>query len=159
MQKTDWIKLVLFVLVCELAGVIGGFFTASAIPAWYSTLAKPTFAPPNWVFGPVWITLYALMGIAAYLIWEKRAKNKKVWVAMDLFSGQLILNTTWSILFFGFRSPLYGFVCILLLWLAIALTIRSFYAIDRRAAYLLVPYLLWVSFATLLNFAIFGLNP
>lgn len=158
MQKIDWVKLVVFVLVCQMAGVIGGFFTASAIPAWYAGLSKPFFSPPNWVFGPVWITLYALMGISAYLIWEKRGKNSKVWAAMDLFAGQLILNTTWSILFFGFQSPLYGLVCIVFLWLAIAMTIASFYSIDRRAAYLLVPYVLWVSFAAILNFAIWGLN-
>jgi len=158
-MKHSLTALACFILISFAAGAIGGFFTASAIPTWYAGLAKPSFSPPNWLFGPVWALLYALMGIAAYLIFEKGMEKKSVKGAIDLFSGQLILNVAWSIIFFGFHSPLFAFICIILLWLAIAFTIRSFYAIDRRAAYLLAPYLLWVSFAAVLNLLIVLLNP
>jgi len=158
MAKINWLKLGAFILVCELAGIIGSFFTFEAIPTWYAGLQKPFFSPPNWLFGPVWTTLYALMGIAAYIIWEKGIGKKPVKQAMVLFAAQLVLNATWSIIFFGMRSPALAFACILLLWLAIAATIQSFYRIDRRAACLLLPYILWVSFAALLNLMIWGLN-
>ena len=151
--------LAFFILISLAAGAIGGFFTASAIPGWYAGLAKPDFSPPNWVFGPVWTLLYVLMGIAAYLIWEKGMAKKNVKGALDLFFGQLTLNLAWSIIFFGLRSPLFAFACIVFLWIAIVLTIRSFHAIDRRAAYLLAPYILWVSFAAVLNLSIALLNP
>ncbi len=158
-MKLNWAMLALFILLSLAAGAIGSIFTLNSIPTWYATLSKPSFAPPNWLFGPVWTTLYILMGISAYLIWEKGMKKKLVRNALLLFALQLILNALWSILFFGLRSPLYGLVCIALLWLSIALTIKLFYSIDKRAAYLLIPYILWVSFASILNYSIWMLNP
>ena len=158
MAKTDWKAFLASIIICSLAGAIGSVFTFSAIPTWYATLNKPFFSPPNWVFGPVWTTLYILMGISAYLIWQKGWERKPVRAALTLFGLQLFLNALWSMLFFGLRSPLYGLLCIIPLWLCIALSIRAFYPIDRRAAYLLVPYIVWVSFAAMLNFAIWTMN-
>lgn len=151
-------KGVLFVLGCELAGVLGSAFSFSAIPTWYVTLVKPPLNPPTWIFGPVWTTLYALMGTGAFLIWQQRSQKKEVKIALTLFISQLIVNTAWSIIFFGARSPGYALVDILLLWVLILCTIISFYRISKRAAWLLFPYILWVSFALYLNLSIFLLN-
>jgi len=158
MAKQNWLALTGFILLSFLAGAIGSLFTFSAIPNWYATLVKPSFAPPNWLFGPAWTTLYVLMGISAYFIYQKGWKNKPVRFALSIFGVQLALNALWSILFFGLRSPLYGLMGIIPLWLSIAFCIRLFYPIDKKAAYLLVPYILWVTFATLLNFSIWMLN-
>ncbi len=152
-----WKELIIAIVICQLAGIIGSVFTFSAIPTWYVTVVKPSFSPPNWVFGPVWTLLYTLMGIAAYWIYTSKNKLKKD--ALNIFGVQLALNALWSIAFFGFRSPLLGLIIIVLLWISIALTIRKFYAIDRKAGLILVPYLLWVTFASLLNYYIFVLNP
>ena len=141
-----------FVLLCQTAGAIGSIFSFSAIENWYAYLNKPFFNPPNWIFGPVWTTLYILMGISAYLVWKKR-KGIPFW-----FWIQLVLNALWSILFFGLQSPILAFVGVIFLWLSIFLTITSFYRIHKTAAYLLVPYLLWVTFASLLNASIALLN-
>jgi translocator protein len=157
-SKISWPALAASVIICNLAGAIGAIFTFDAIPAWYAALNKPFFSPPNWVFGPVWTALYILMGISAYLVWQKGWQKKPFRSALALFGLQLFLNTLWSILFFGLRSPLMGLVGILPLWLSIALCIRVFCPIDRKAAYLLLPYLAWVSFATLLNLAVWLLN-
>ena len=153
--------LALFILACELAGILGSIFTIQSIPTWYATLIKPSFAPPNWLFAPVWTILYALMGIAAFLVWEKKqgAKKLRATAALNMFCIQLILNALWSVVFFGLRSPLLGLIIILLMLFTIALTMRRFYFVDRRAFWLMVPYILWVGFATLLNFYIFALNP
>lgn len=145
-----------FVVLCLLAGAIGSVFTVQSIPAWYATLNKPSFSPPNWVFGPVWTTLYIMMGLAAYLVYTK--KNKETKTALVVFGVQLALNVMWSVLFFGLQSPLYGLICIIALWLAIAATIVKFYKISKTAGLLLVPYLLWVSFASVLNFYVWMLN-
>ncbi len=147
-------KLVLSIIICELAGIIGSVFTFSAITTWYAFLNKPWFSPPNNVFGPVWTVLYLLMGISLYLALEKGLTEK----ARNFFGLQLGLNALWSILFFGLRSPLLGLIEIIVLWLAIVFTIKEFYSIEKKSAYLLVPYLLWVSFATLLNFSIWIIN-
>ena len=152
------LKLVVSILICQGVGVMGAFFTSPAISSWYVTLQKPSFNPPNWIFAPVWILLFLLMGISLYLVWEKGLESKKVKTAIFIFAVQLILNTLWSILFFGLQSPLYAFIEIIILWLAILLTIISFYKISRTAAYLLLPYILWVSFASVLNFSILLLN-
>ena len=159
--KHDLGKLALFILVCELAGIIGSIFTIQSIPTWYATLIKPHFAPPNWLFAPVWTILYALMGIAAFLIWEKKQGGKKneAGAALNIFWFQLALNVLWSIVFFGARSPLLGLIIILIMLFAIALAMGRFYFIDRRAFWLMAPYIIWVGFATLLNFYIFALNP
>jgi len=153
--------LALFVFACEAAGILGSIFTIQSIPTWYAALTKPPFAPPNWLFAPVWTALYALMGIAAYLVWEKKqgARKKRASTALNMFGIQLILNALWSVAFFGLRSPLYGIIVIVLLLITIALTMLRFRPIDSRAFWLLVPYFLWVCFAALLNFYIFALNP
>jgi benzodiazapine receptor len=153
-------KLVLIsaILLCELAGVIGSVFTIPSIESWYHKLIKPSFSPPNWVFGSVWITLYFLMGVSAYLVWEKGVKKKDVRDSLLFFGVQLVLNILWSILFFGLHSPLYGFMCILLLWITIAVTITKFYRVSKTSGLLQLPYLLWVTFATALNFFVWRLN-
>lgn len=152
------LKLVASVLVCQLAGFVGSIFTTPNIPAWYSTIQKPGFTPPNSVFGPVWITLYLLMGIAAFLVWNKGIRTEGVGSALGVFVVQLLLNTMWSIAFFGFHSPLMGLVVIVILWGAILLTIIKFWNITLAAGILMIPYVLWVSFAASLNFSIFLLN-
>lgn len=150
--------LVSFIAVSQLAGLIGAIFTASSIPTWYADLIKPDLAPPNWVFGPVWTTLFVLMGVAAWLVWREGWSKREVKVALGWFGCQLALNTLWSIIFFGLQSPGMALIEIGCLWLAIAVTIRSFYRVSVGAAWLLVPYLAWVSFAAYLNYMIWMLN-
>lgn len=151
-------KLLISIIGCELVGILGTPFTTAAIPTWYLTLNKPFFAPPNWLFGPAWTLLYFLMGISFYLIWKKNIKNKKIKTAKKLFLAQLFLNFIWSPIFFGLRSPLLGLITIIILWALIIATIYKFYPLSKWAAYLLIPYLLWVTFATTLNGAILFLN-
>jgi len=158
MKINSFFKLVAAIVVSELAGVVGSFFTAPSIPTWYVTLIKPEFAPPNWVFAPVWTILFLLMGMAAFLVWNKGWERKNVRIALGIFGSQLILNTLWSIIFFGQQNPGLALLEIVLLWLAILATIIAFYKISRPAAYLLVPYILWVSFASYLNYSIWVLN-
>lgn len=158
-MKTDWAQLAGCILACEAAGLLGSIATVGSIPTWYAALAKPAFAPPNWVFAPVWTLLYAMMGAALYLVLRQGWQRPAVREGATAFGVQLGLNVLWSFLFFGLHSPLLAFFGIVLLGLAIAWTIRSFYAVSRPAAGLLVPYLAWVSFATVLNFAIWQLNP
>lgn len=146
------------VLVCELAGVIGSVFTTPSIPGWYAGLAKPPFNPPNWVFAPVWTILYALMGLSAYLVYEKGPRRSEVRKALAVFAGQLLLNALWSIVFFGAHMILGAAVVIILLWGMILASIWLFSKISRTAAYLLIPYILWVSFATILNISLYVLN-
>lgn len=152
------IKLLVSIGVCLLAGFIGSIFTFQAIPTWYATLNRPSIAPPNWIFGPVWTTLYILMGIALYLVWEKGLDKKEVKIGLIWFAIQLILNTKWSFLFFGMHSPLYGLVAIVFLWFSILLTIIYFFKVSKAAGWLLVPYILWVSFAAYLNYSFWLLN-
>lgn len=154
MRKDDRLsifKLALAILICEGAGILGSLATAPSISSWYNTLARPSFSPPNWIFAPVWTSLYLLMGVSLYLVWRKKGNLNWFWV-------QLGLNVVWSFLFFGFRSPAWAFVEIIALWFSILLTIRSFKKVDITAAWLLVPYLCWVSFASILNLAIWVLN-
>lgn len=153
------LKFIAAVLICEGVGFVSTPFTIAAIPTWYATLNKPFFSPPNWIFAPVWTSLYFLMGVAAYLVWEKGLKKKKVREALKFFTIQLGLNFVWSLLFFGLHSPLLAFIEIVVLWLAIFVTIKKFYPLSKPASYLLIPYLLWVSFAAVLNLSIFILNP
>lgn len=157
-QMKNYPRLVLSVIGCELVGILGSIFSVSAIPTWYATLNKPFFAPPNWIFGPVWTLLYLLMGISLYLIWELGWNTKKVKPSRNFFILQLALNFIWSPVFFGAQNPEAALVIIVAMWLAIVYTIRSLYPLSRTAAYLLVPYLFWVSFATVLNAAIVVLN-
>lgn len=146
------------ILICLGAEAAGVTFTFSALKTWYPTLVKPSFNPPNWLFGPVWIILYLLMAISLYLIWLKGLKNKNVRNAVFLFFIQLILNATWSPVFFGARNVFLALIVIVILWFYILKTILAFSKIDKQASYLLYPYLAWVSFATVLNFSIWILN-
>ncbi|MDD3284006.1 MAG: tryptophan-rich sensory protein [Patescibacteria group bacterium] len=147
-------QFIVSILVCLSAGFIGSLFTTPNIPTWYSTLQKPSFNPPNWLFAPVWTSLFILMGISLYLILQKE-NNKK---AIFIFTIQLILNIAWSFSFFALQNPLYGLINILILLIFIILTITNFYKLNRTSAYLLLPYLFWVSFATILNFYLYKLN-
>lgn len=156
-MKNFW-KLAVCVAVSEAAGIIGSFFTMPAIPKWYATLSKPELAPANWLFAPVWTALYALMGIAAFLVWQKGLDRKDVKVALSIFGAQLALNALWSIIFFGLRAPGMALAEIAVLWLVIVATITAFAKVSKPAAWLLAPYLLWVSFAAYLNYAIWTLN-
>ncbi|MBN1376985.1 tryptophan-rich sensory protein [Candidatus Woesearchaeota archaeon] len=156
--KINYWKLAVSIVICQLAGIIGSFFTVSSVNTWYIGLTKPSFNPPNWVFSPVWITLFFLMGISLYIVWDKGIKTKQSKKAVSIFGVQLVLNTLWSILFFGLKSPLYAFIEIIFLWAAILLSIIFFYRISRTASYLLIPYILWVSFAAFLNYFIVYLN-
>jgi benzodiazapine receptor len=158
MKIVDILKLVASIILCQLAGLIGSIFTTPAIPTWYESLKKPFFNPPNWIFGPVWVSLYLLMGISLFLIWQRRENNPQAQKGLILFFIQLILNAFWSVAFFGLRSPLLGLIDIVLLWIAILLTIKSFFGISKTAALLILPYILWVSFAVLLNFSLWILN-
>jgi benzodiazapine receptor len=163
MKINNTFKLISAIAVSELAGIIGSVFTTPSIDGWYAGLVKPTLNPPAWVFGPVWTTLYALMGIAAFLIWSSYAKatadkKKGIKIALTLFGTQLVLNTLWSIIFFGLHSPGGALIEIMFLWLAILATIIAFAKISKPAAWLLVPYIAWVSFASYLNFMIWMLN-
>lgn len=158
MHVQNWPKLLISLVIGQSAGLIGSFFTTPQIFGWYSTLSKPSFNPPNWIFGPVWTLLYVLMGISLYLVWQGSGEAKLKQAAIVAFVGQLILNIFWSICFFGFQQPLLALVEIVALALSIILTIYLFYRLNKKAAYLLIPYILWVSFAAVLNFAIWYLN-
>jgi tryptophan-rich sensory protein len=147
------------ILLCLAAGIIGGLITAPAIPAWYNGLNKPFFNPPPWIFGPVWTLLYILMGIALFLIWDKKGSGTIKQKSLVCFFIQLFLNAIWSPIFFGLHAPLAAFIVIVFLWIAILMTMTGFRKISKTAFWLLVPYLLWVSFASVLNFAIWQLNP
>jgi translocator protein len=139
-------------------GFIGTIFTMPAIPGWYAGLQKPSFNPPNWIFGPVWTLLYAMMGIAAYLVWLKRGTEVNVVRALFVFGVQFGLNILWSWLFFGLKSPVLGLTGIFMLWLAILATITTFWRISKPAALFLLPYIIWVTFAGFLNGAIYLAN-
>ncbi|MFH1392317.1 MAG: TspO/MBR family protein [bacterium] len=158
MQLNNFFKLIIAVIVSELAGIIGSIFTVSAIPTWYAELVKPALSPPNWLFGPVWTTLYFLMGIAAFLVWKRGFERKNIKIALGLFCIQLFLNALWSIIFFGLHSPGAAFIEIIVLWLAIIIAIIAFSKISKPAAWLLAPYIIWVSFAAYLNYVIWILN-
>lgn len=156
MQKLKaFVKLVISIAFCLSAGTIGSIATMPSIPTWYAALSKPTFNPPNWIFGPVWTTLYILMGISLYILWTKRKEAK---LAIILFIVQLALNTLWSIIFFGQHLIAVALIEIVLLWLFILLTMIKAYPISKLASLLLLPYILWVSFASFLNLNIWLLN-
>jgi len=150
--------LALAIIIAQAAGIIGSLFTMSEIAGWYSGLIKPEFNPPAWVFGPVWTTLYALMGVAAWLVWRQRERGVDVRKALAVFGVQLVLNALWSIIFFNLHSIEGALIEIVLLWLAIVYTMILFYRISKPAMWLLVPYILWVSFASYLTYALWRLN-
>ena len=140
------------------AGAIGSLSTFREIPTWYLTLNKTALTPPNWVFGPVWTTLYILMAIAAFLVWRAHKKEKVTTEALQLFALQLALNTLWSILFFGNHLVLTAFAEIIFLLVSIILTTVWFFKVSKTAGYLMIPYIAWVSFASILNFAVYLAN-
>lgn len=156
-MKIKIVPLITSIAVSLLAGAIGSIFTFDSIPTWYASINKPFFTPPNWIFGPVWTTLYILMGIALYITWQSNPSQNRTY-ALYLFAIQLVLNAIWSILFFGIKTPFWAFIEILLLLGFIFLTARYMYKINKLAGYLLIPYLCWVTFASLLNFAVYLLN-
>jgi len=155
--KYVW-KLVVSIVACLAAGAIGSAFTRSAIPTWYAALEKPLYTPPNWLFAPVWTLLYIMMGVAAFLVWRRGLGSRNVRIALIVFLVQLVLNALWSVMFFGLESPVFGLIVISVLWVAILATIIVFFRISKVASVLMWPYLLWVSFAAVLNASIWLLN-
>jgi translocator protein len=153
----ETVGLVISLAICFTAAGIGGALTATSLAGWYLGLAKPSWNPPNWIFGPVWTTLYIMMAIAAWLVWRAEGWRSAA-LPLMAFAIQLVLNVTWSGLFFALQNPGAAFAEILLLWLAIAATFFLFWHVDRVAAALLAPYMAWVSFAAVLNFAVWQLN-
>jgi len=153
-MRHPMIVLLAFIVVCLAAGGLGGFITAESVRTWYPGIAKPSWTPPSWLFGPVWTLLYVMMAVAAWMVWRRVGFG----TALGVFALQLALNTLWSFLFFGLKAPAIAAVEIVALWGSIVATIALFAAVDVVAAWLLAPYLLWVTFASALNIAIWKLN-
>lgn len=151
----DFGALAAFLILCLGIMAIGGAITSTTVGTWYQMLAKPAFTPPDWVFGPTWTALYIMMAIAGWLVWRRVGLRDP---ALSLFFVQLALNLTWSALFFGMTWIGLAFIEILILWIIIAATMRAFWRINKTAALLFVPYLLWVGYAAALNGAIWALN-
>jgi len=158
MKKINYSKLIFSILICEIAGILGSIFTVNSINSWYQFLNKPVFNPPSWIFGPVWTLLYLMMGVSFYIIWNKESEKVKYTKEKIIFAIQLVLNIAWSILFFGFQSPVLALIEIVFLWIAIWINIFFFYKISKTSGLLLIPYVFWVSFATVLNYYLYILN-
>jgi translocator protein len=156
-QTMKFIPITISILIAQAAGIIGSFFTASSVQTWFTTLTKPDWNPPSWVFGPVWITLYTLMGISAYLVWQKKDMPSAKF-ALYVYGIHLAFNALWSILFFGLQNPGLAFVEIIFLLVLIVITTILFWKINPWAGVLMIPYIVWVSFATFLNYSIWQLN-
>jgi tryptophan-rich sensory protein len=152
------LKFIISIIICQSAGIFGSLFTFDSISDWYVALEKPAFAPPNWIFGPVWITLYFLMGLSLYIVWKDELKSKTRNAFFVVFGIQLILNALWSFLFFGLRSPFLGLLDIILLDIMVIVTIIYAKSISKLAMILLIPYLIWIVFASFLNYVIFLVN-
>jgi len=153
----NFFRLITSIIICQSAGIIGSFFTVTSVGGWYQTINKPSFNPPGYIFGPVWIALYLMMGISLYLVWNRKG-TADIKIPLIIFFAQLFFNTIWSILFFGLHSPVLALIDIIILLILIIITIFSFKKVSKPAAYLLIPYLMWVSFATVLNYYIVMLN-
>jgi len=151
-------KLLICILIPLTAGFLAGFFTTSEIPGWYQSIQKPSWNPPNWVFAPVWTFLYVTMGISLFLVWKSGAPEKVKKRAYGIFAVQLVFNFFWSFIFFKQHQTGWALAEIILLWLMILLTILTFARVSKPAAWLLVPYISWVSFAVLLNYTIWKIN-
>ena len=151
-------KLICSVTVCLLTGFLGSFATRNSITNWYAHLSRPSFIPPDWTFGVVWPILYVMMGISAFLIWNMDINRRQVKVALGVFALQLILNGLWTPIFFGLHLIGVALVEIVMMWAAILLTIFTFWKVSKSATLLLLPYILWVSFAVVLNASLFLLN-
>jgi len=158
MKKKDYFLLIISVAISLSAGLIGSIFTLTGPDSWYAALNKPFFNPPNWLFGPVWTILFIIMGVALFLVWRQGWRQEAVRKALKLFFIQLGFNIIWSYFFFTLENPRLAFLEIIALWLAIVATMIAFYAVERRAAWLLWPYLAWVSFAAFLNYSIWVIN-
>jgi tryptophan-rich sensory protein len=158
-KKDDFPKLILCIIACQGAGLLGSIFTNMSVSTWYATLTKPWFTPPGGVIPAVWILLFTLMGLSLFLVWREGLVRPEAKVAIYVFAAQLGVNILWSAAFFGIKSPLAGLIVIVLLWIMILLTIIKFSRISREASILLVPYIVWVSFAAYLNYTILRLNP
>jgi translocator protein len=156
-RPVSWLVLAGFLVLCFGVAALGSMFTSSAMPEWYMSLEKPAFNPPAWVFGPVWTLLYAMMAVAAWLVWREAGFGGAT-VALSMFFVQLALNLAWSGIFFGLREPGWAMLEILALWSAIVATLVLFFRHSSVAGWLMTPYLLWVSFAAVLNAAIWRLN-
>ncbi len=154
----NWLKLIISVIVVQIVGITSSLATASSISGWYLTLNKPSFNPPNWIFGPVWTILYLMIGISLFLVWTTKKDTRLKDKAYMIFAIQLALNWIWSIVFFGMQSPGLAAIVIFLLWITIILNFVCFYKISKVSGLLLIPYWLWVSFASVLNLAIWLLN-
>jgi benzodiazapine receptor len=150
----NYLKFVISIGICLSVGFVAGMFTSTSVDTWYPSLRKPFFNPPDWVFGPVWTILYIMMGMALYLVWNSRDKK----IAITFFILQLALNFLWSFLFFVLKNPLLAFLEIVLLLVMILLTAWHFHRISKVAGFLLIPYILWVGFASVLNLSIYWLN-
>ncbi|MEL7270367.1 MAG: TspO/MBR family protein [Bacteroidota bacterium] len=158
MNKKKTLNILVAVAICLLIGFLSSFATQSSVNTWYTTLNKPGFNPPNSVFAPVWTILYVLMGVAAGIVWSKGFHHIWVKTALYHFGFQLLFNALWSIVFFGFKSPEWAMLVILILLALIGITFRWFKVVSKLAAYLLIPYFLWVAFAAVLNYRIWMLN-
>ncbi|GAA4275559.1 TspO/MBR family protein [Aquimarina mytili] len=157
-MKKKLFRIGISVLLCLLIGFLSSIATKSSIDTWYTTLNKPSFNPPNWIFAPVWVILYIMMGVAAGIVWSKGFYHKWVKTALYHFGFQLLLNAAWSIFFFGLQNPLIALLDIIALFILLMFTYRWFKVVNATAAYLLIPYIIWVAFATTLNFGIWQLN-
>jgi tryptophan-rich sensory protein len=156
-MRIRFFRLVVSVIICQLAGIIAAAFTAPAISGWYASLEKPAFNPPSGIFSPVWIFLYLLMGVTLYILWQNLPKTEAK-IALVFFAVQLGLNMLWSVIFFGLKWPLVAFFEIIVLWVFILLTMIKSSRVSRITVFLLLPYILWVSFAAVLNFFLWRLN-
>ena len=152
------IRILIIITICLIVGFLSAIATQSSVSTWYPTLSKPVFTPPNWLFAPVWTVLYILMGTAAGMVWNKGYYHKWVKTALYHFGFQLILNASWSILFFGMHLVVPALLIIISLFILLLFTFKWFKVVKPEAAYLLLPYLIWVAYATALNFEIWRLN-
>jgi benzodiazapine receptor len=155
-MEINWFLLIGLIVACNLIGSIGALWTASD-GEWYQNITKPSFNPPSWVFGPVWTLLFTLMGVALYLVWISPSSSVRT-IALVLFGVQFVFNVLWSYLFFGSNNPLWALIEIFILLVFIVATGVYFYWVNKFAGYLLIPYFLWVSFASFLNYNIWSLN-
>lgn len=159
MKINNTLKFIISIVACQLAGFVGAIFTMPSIQSgWYAELAKPALNPPSWIFGPVWTALFVMMGVAVFLVWKRGFDRRDVKIALIIFDIQLLLNIFWSIIFFGWQSPGGAFAEIIFLWFVILVTVVIFARISRPAMLLLIPYIIWVSFAGYLNFSIWQLS-
>jgi translocator protein len=152
-------KLIVSIIIVFLAGAVGTVFTLKEITTWYVTLPKPAWTPPNWAFGPVWSFLYVLMGIALFLVWREGLERRDVQIAITVFAVQLVINVVWSLIFFGTHNIAGGLIMVIILWISILINIIVFYRISKPAGLILIPYIIWVSIASYLNYSVFILNP